>query len=348
MGILISTAGVAASASAALAGLLAAQDSRGCWLDFPSVGEGSNEWITGYIGAAVGRAAPAAAVRAWRALVTRRRWSGGWGYMPSYPADADSTICALRLAESLLRGGGMRARRARFFLSRHQHASGGISTYRWPRRMVWRTRLRETFEGWCSPHVCVSANAAQLRHFRGRARCLDFLRTMQRADGSWRAYWWYDEAEYATALAAEVLSTSGDPADSAAAARAVAWAERTAPADGVVRTRAAPEGSAFATALRLRVLALAGAQVRVDLRDAMLRWLLETQQPDGLWPSSAFLRFPPTEVVDPDSIPEWHLGQMIRAGVMRDERGLFTTATVLPALLPALAACRRVDRIGDQ
>src|SRR4029077_12196276 len=173
---------------------------RGCWLDFPSVGEGSDEWVTGYVGAAVGVASPTAAARAWHSLAIRKRWSGGWGYMPSYPADADSTTCALRLAETLPNSGGLRARRARFFLSRHQHANGGLSTYRWPRRMVWRTGLRETFKGWCSPHVCVTANAAQLRRFSGRARCLAYLRKAQRADGSWRAYWWYDEDEYATAF----------------------------------------------------------------------------------------------------------------------------------------------------
>ena len=332
MGVLISGADVAASVSAALAGLLAAQDAGGCWLDFPTVGEGSDEWITGYVGAAVAHAAPAAAARAWQALATRKRWSGGWGYMPSYPADSDSTICALRLAESLPNGGGVRAWRARVFLARHQHANGGIATYHWPRRMVWHTRLRETFEGWCSPHVCVSANAALLGRFKRRSRLLEFLRATQRSDGSWRAYWWYDEGEYATALAAEALASSAQPAHRAAVRDAIRWVWTTASGDGVVRTPAAPDGSAFATALRLRVLTLDDTPASTELALDMVAWLLRIQRSDGLWPSSGWLRFPPTEIVDTATIPEWHVGKMIRAGVMLDERGLFTTATVLTAL----------------
>ena len=342
MGVLVSGAAVADSASAALAGVLAAQDSRGCWLDFPTVGEGSDEWITGDVGAAVAHAAPREAARAWQALATRKRWSGGWGYMPSYPADADSTICALRLAQSLPGGGGVRAWRARLFLARHQHASGGIATYHWPRRMIWHTRLRETFEGWCSPHVCVSANAALLDRYKGRARLFEFLRAAQRPDGSWCAYWWYDEAEYATALAAEALSVSPRSAHRAAVRRAIAWVVETASSDGVVRTPAAPDGSAFATALRLRVLALDDTATSAELALDMLAWLLRTQRGDGLWASSGWLRFPPTEIVDPATIPIWHIGEMIRAGVMVDERGLFTTATVLTALR-AITSCGFIE-----
>jgi hypothetical protein len=59
---------------------------------------------------------------------------------------------------------------------------------------------------------------------------------------------------------------------------------------------------------------------------------LASQRADGKWPASAWLRFPPTEVMDTATIGQWHFGQMIRAGVMFDERGLFTTATVLIAL----------------
>jgi hypothetical protein len=332
LGVLIDQDDLAAAAAAAVRGLLAAQDSRGCWLDFPQVGGGSDEWVTGYVGAAVAASAPAAAQRAWESLVARRRWSGGWGFMPSYPADADSTACALRLAESLPSGGGTRAWRARAFLARHQRASGGISTYLWPRRMMWHTRMRDRFDGWCAPHVCVSANAAHLARFRGRRRLLDFLRATQRADGSWCSYWWYDEREYATAFAAEALLASGDQRDAAAVRRAIDWARRARIQNGAVRTAAAPEGSAFATALRLRVLALGDDDDLAEVRAPMLEWLLAAQRADGLWPASTWLRFPPTEIADTASITEWHIGQMVKAGVMSDGYGLFTTATVLAML----------------
>jgi squalene-hopene/tetraprenyl-beta-curcumene cyclase len=329
--------------NAATGGLLAAQDRRGCWMDFPQVGEGSDEWITGYVGTAIaglGTAeAIAAAARGWKALASRPRWSGGWGFMPSYPADADSTICALRLAQTLPAERSLRAWRARVFLRRHQGADGGISTYRWPAQMVWSTGLRETFAGWCSAHVCVSANATHLTRLPGRRRLLDFLRSRQLADGAWRSYWWYDEREYATALAAEALALSFEPADVDAVRRAVAWARDAARSSPVVTTVAAPCGSAFATALRLRVLLLGAPDPHLRaLQDAATDWLLSTQREDGRWAGSAWLRFPPTDVVDTTTIADWRIGEMVRAGVMSDGHGLFTTATVLTALQAARRA----------
>jgi squalene-hopene/tetraprenyl-beta-curcumene cyclase len=322
--------------------LLAAQDDRGCWRDFPQVGPGSDEWVTAYVGSTLAsvpdESARAAAERAWTTLAARRRWSGGWGYMPSHPADADSTVCALRLAQELARDRTLRAWRARVFLRRHQTADGGISTYRWPRRMAWSTGLRETFAGWCSAHVCVSANAAHLDRFGGRSRLFAFLRSHQLPDGSWRAYWWYDEREYATALAAVALAASPDPRDAAVVQRAIEWARTAADHTPVVTTAACPAGSAFAMALRLRVLLLGRADdVRRAAQRTSIAWLAETQRADGTWPASAWLRFPPTEVVDATTIPEWHVGEMVRAGVMLDDFGLFTTATVLTTLLEVRA-----------
>jgi len=335
--------GAAAAAERGLRALLASQDARGAWSDFPRVGNGSDEWVTGYIGAAVGAHAPAAAERAWSSLAARSRWSGGWGFMPSYPADSDSTVCALRLAETLPNGGGFRARRARAFLRRHQRSDGGIATYVWPRRMVWHTRLRESFEGWCSSHACVSANAAQLRRFVGRRRVLDYLVATQNRDGAWRAYWWYDEHDYATAFAVAALASSPDPHHQSAANRGVAWAARETPATGPLRTAIALNGSAFATALRLYALVRGGAAT-FGLQARLAAWLVESQLDTGLWAPSAWLRFPPTQVVDTTTIEEWHVGEMVRGGVMVDDRALFTTATVVAALHAMVAASRADER----
>ena len=319
--------------------LLAAQDPGGGWMDFPGLGGGSDEWVTGYVGASLA-AVPydgvrSALTRAWGALAGRQRWTGGWGFMPAYPADADSTACALRVAEAIPGGGGLRAWRARAFLARHQRRGGGIATYVWPKRMVWATGMRHRFDGWCSPHVCVSSNAALLARFRGRRRLLEYLLTKQSPDGSWRSYWWYDEREYATALAVAALAPSPDPRHRSAVRRAVAWACSAPAVGGAVETAAAPEGSAFATALRLQVLAAGEPGMADAPREAALAWLLARQRDDGTWRSSAWLRFPPTQVADTAQIRLWHIGQMVEAGVMPDARGLFTTATVVCALQAA-------------
>ena len=210
--------------------------------------------------------------------------------------------------------------------------------------MAWHTRRRESFEGWCSPHACVSANAAQLHRFAGRHRVLDYLADEQSGDGSWRAYWWYDEREYATALAVTALASSSDARHRAAAKRGVEWAARASQENCVVRTAAAPDGSAFATALRLQVLAHGGEET-AQLCDCSIAWLVESQLATGLWPASAWLRFPPTQVVDTTTIHEWHLGEMVRAGVMLDDRALFTTATVVSALHTSIAPSRRDEHI---
>ena len=327
--------------SAATQRLLACQDGRGCWLDFPAVGSGSDEWVTAYVGAAVAPvgtpAARAAATKAWQGLAARRRWSGGWGYMAAAPTDADSTATALRLAEAIGAGRTLRAWRARLFLGQHQLPSGGLCTYIWPRRVAWQMDLRETYKGWCSAHACVSANAAHLALFRGRRRLRAYLRSAQLADGSWRAYWWYDEKACATAMASEALASSSDPADASALEHAVRWAMTDASRHPVIASLAAPDGSPYAMALRLRVLLRGRADdALAALQLASLGWLLAAQRPDGTWAPSAWLRFPPTEVEDTTTIPEWHIGTMMRAGVLPDGRGLFTTATVLTALLAAL------------
>jgi squalene-hopene/tetraprenyl-beta-curcumene cyclase len=258
--------------------------------------------------------------------------------MPGYPADADSTACALRVAEALFLGKSLRAWRGRAFLARHQCKGGGLSTYVWPARMVWATGMRHRFEGWCAPHVCVSSNAALLRGFRGRDRLLDFLLAQQQPDGSWRSYWWYDEREYATAFAAMALAQSTDRRHQEAVRRAITWACYAPTSRGAVVSAAAPNGSAFATALRLQVLALAGDEASAFApRQAALDWLLASQQQSGLWASSAWLRFPPTDVAETSKISEWHIGRMVEAGVMSDGFKLFTTATVVSALQAVVA-----------
>src|SRR5205085_779729 len=68
-----------------------------------------------------------------------------------------------------------------------------------------------SYAGWCATsHACVTAAAASVGYEPGR----EFLRSAQHADGSWRSYWW-DDDEYATALAAEALAATGDPDDRA-------------------------------------------------------------------------------------------------------------------------------------
>src|SRR5215208_4821588 len=149
--------------------LLNARVRRGWWQDFDTTRGLSDEWVTGYVGAAlaaVPRARAAQAAReAWRLLMTRRQWSGGWGFNPKVPPDADSTQCVLRLAHAIGTGRSPRARRGHRLLARHIQPSGGIATYSASGPALFylvadnllsllRRKPRVSFRGWSAAHVC--------------------------------------------------------------------------------------------------------------------------------------------------------------------------------------------------
>lgn len=326
--------------------LVATQWPDGLWRDYPDVGGGSDGWVAAYVGTVLAGLpdprAQWAARRAWLMLRLQDWWSAGWGYQARHPHDADSTAWALRLAARLDASRSWSAWRGHRYLARHQRADGGVATFDVPWAMRRHTGLRSRFDGWCAPHACVTAAAAGVPGFAGAAGARAWLRARQHEDGAWRAYWWHDEREYATALAAEALAGGDAPHDRAAARAAVAWALCAARADPVARSApTTPCGSAFATALRLRVLALADgvdAPAAGGAIAAALHWLLGAQRYDGSWPPSAWLRFPPTAEPDPSRLSEWRWGELAECGVVVDARGVLTTATVVEALRALRAA----------
>lgn len=315
--------------------LLGSRGASGWWRDFETLAGASDEWVTGYVGAAlagepVARAQTAAA-NGWRLLCTRRRWSGGWGFNRRVPVDADSTVWAVRLAAGLGET-GRRTQRALAVIEKHIRESGGVATYRssGPIRVFTRLAGSTSFDGWCAEHVCVTA-AADLNDLEARPRVLRFVREAQSADGLWRAYWWSDP-EYATMLAAQMLGKTGLSADREAVLRAAATAERRIDQFGAVPTPLRPSGSPFATACAATVIAIAGdAHVGHGLERAA-RWLVAAQSADGGWPSSAALRIPPPGVRDPDAYEPWTVGGRGGGSIVLDQERVYTTATVLWAL----------------
>lgn len=282
--------------------LLARRTQAGLWLDFAGFREGpSDEWVSAYIACALAETgrphALAAARRVWARLSRRRR--DGWGWNAYQPADADSTIWGLRLAEALGQGDGNRARRGLAFLARHIDPAGRVATYL-PVAHAADFPDLPINPGWCAPHDCVTAAAAGLALLSGR--CGDSLLAAQDADGGWAGYWWQGR-DYPTALAVAALAASDDPRAAGARSRAAAWAAG----------RMGPGADAFALANALRIQTLAGrpAPAAAQERLAALRG------PDGLWPGAAAMTIPNAA------------GDRIAAV---DGAGLFTTATVLLAL----------------
>lgn len=124
------------------------------------------------------------------------------------------------------------------------------------------------------------------------------------------SYWWTSPL-YATAMALEC--------------------RLVAPVPEVVRraVAASTASGSFERALLLR------SRARLSLpTTALARALVAEQQPDGRWPSAAGLRLSHNDVVHPWSVVD-------SGAVYRDERGVFTTATVLCALTSTSAAASR-------
>lgn len=316
--------------------LLAQRLPGGDWHDFADLDGGSGEWISGYVAAALAMRAGGAARRA--AGETWERLCGlgarqGWGYNAQIPVDADSTLWTLRLAASVGRLRDPVARSGLALLRRHRTGDGGVATFL-PESVGASKRgpASRSVAGWCRSHAEVTAAAGALPGFaQSSAR---WLLRAQKPDGRWGAYW-YDEDAIATALAAEHLAGRPGPAPRRALARAAGWALARVSPDGAVEGTGRSGRSAVAAACCLRTLLAAPKSDATS--SAIVRlcdWLVSVQCFDGGWRGSAPLRLPLPEDTCPATFGR-------RLGFARDDRGLFTTATVVDALSRCAAARRR-------
>lgn len=322
----------------ATAFLLDARNQAGMWRDFyararPGVASRfmaatSDEWVTAYVGWALAmgttRTSREAAREAWTVLSARRTAQDGWGYNAQFPADADSTAWALRLAQALGIADTERMRNARAFLLSHQHPGGGIACYHPEDSPALSRALHQQgpFDGWCTPHVSITAAAATLALGPGPVA---FLTGRQRSDGSWADYWW-DDDEVATARAVEALLSDGQGESREAGCRGVRWAAARIRSgidpDSPNESRMTP----FAVALCVETLArgFLYQPVRSPLYQG-LQHLLTRQRQDGSFEPSAWMRAP---------APRAMTIEQSAADALRtpDHDAIYTTATALAAL----------------
>jgi len=240
----------------------------------------------------------------------------GWAFNDRVPPDADSTIWVCRLSRTLDPSTDLRPALA--FLLHCQRSDGGVATY--PSEEGVRRSMRlpphVSCRGWLQSHACVTAAAAVLPELGCLTELRSYLRRAQRPDGSWQGYWWPDP-DYPTALAVEALRQHGAAEDLPAIQAALAWTHAHP-----------PRPSAFALACALRILRDDPPRCR-ELADSLAR----LQNDDGSWPSSARIRIPPPDVLNPAAIWNWSDRRYDIYSIRPDHARLFTTATVLSALL---------------
>ncbi len=271
-----------------LAFLLSAQDPAGFWSDWELPVGSSSMWTTAYVGWRLSSCEQRTASSLERAadwLETNELGGGGWGYTEDTGADADSTALGILFLEALERRAPPSAVQRLLGFIR---GDGGFATY----------GFDQSFGAWTASHVEVTATAALALRAIGEApevveRAADFLRRGRRVDGLWNSYWWTSPC-YATEIATHLL---GEQA-------------RQEARKGLLHLRVT---NPFEAALRSLVLG-AGA-----------RSLVETQGPDGSWPSAPILRLTHRDIYSPQS------GEN-DGPCFADRRRIFTTATAVAAL----------------
>lgn len=318
------------------------RNADGLWSDFLTLAGESTCWVSSYVGYALARFR-AADGGTWlrdvgEKVLACQSPEGGWGYGPVVPPDADSTSwCIIFLSALGLLNEEARAK-AEAFLLRHQSPeNGGFRTYSIPRVIGRFMSLEEgvSFAGWSSSQACVTAASARALMKTGAAheagRAVAYVRKTQAEDGHWDAYWWTDNL-YSTVLCQEVLVDNGD---AASLERAEEWISRTQLPDGSWGPTASSPGGgwAFSTALALSGLMLGpGAKARGAALERGVMWLLAHQSPDGGWESRHILRIPHPSTRDPWTQVGWREDGKAIGAVIRDQRRLYTTATVFTAL----------------
>lgn len=319
--------------------LLAKQGRDGLWRDFLTPAGEASEWSTGFIATALNLAGAEASAleRAADALIANQDLDGGWGYNESVPTDADSTAWVLLFLALQGHGGKVRDWAAPCLLRHQRIEDGGIATYEEPgpiRRFMGVGRWMR-FDGWCNPHVEVTAIAgralaALAPNDRGPAvdAAWRFVQSLQRADGSWSSYWW-TSPHYTTLQAVEFALSLGDHES---VSRAAEWAVRSQSDEGAWTAPGAAT-SAFATSLSLSILLNAGAS-RQPVERAISK-LAALQEDDGSWPSHPILRIPLPGDVDPNKRRRWRFGERAGGLVVRDHHRTFTSAACVAALARA-------------
>lgn len=328
--------------------LLFIQNNRspdGLWSDFLTLAGESVHWVSSYVGYAIISALEGAAKESWLSeigskILQQQNLDGGWGYGPGVPSDADSTSwCLLFLSKLGIQEPKSKDNSLLFLLKHQSKVDGGFRTYANPREIAHYMRISEniSFEGWSTSQMCVTAVACKALMENnspvGIGEALSFIRNGQAEDGFWNPYWWSGKL-YATFNCMSALKEKGASQDSESLRKAQRWIAKTQLRDGGWSDSSTQEESwPFSTALAIKaLLVIPNLQYLEKIKEG-LYWLLNNQLADGSWNSNHILKIPYPSMKEPWTQNNWKTdGRAINA-IIKDQKRLYTTATVLSALL---------------
>jgi squalene-hopene/tetraprenyl-beta-curcumene cyclase len=226
---------------------------------------------------------------------------GGWAFEfdnDLYPDTDDTAEVVLALRRAPVAGARAAIDRALTWTTGMQSSDGGWAAFdvdntsRLPNRLPF-CDFGEVID---PPSADVTAHVVEALAHAGRAgspecrRGIQWLRDAQEADGSWFGRWGVNHL-YGTGAVVPALIAAGTPASHPAIRRAVAWLEQVQQPGGGwgedLRSYVDPawvgrgEPTASQTAWALLALLAAGEHGEAVTRG--VRWLVETQRPDGTW-----------------------------------------------------------------
>jgi squalene-hopene/tetraprenyl-beta-curcumene cyclase len=225
---------------------------------------------------------------------------GGWAFEfanAGYPDVDDTAEVVLALRRAAVDDAGSIAR-GLAWMTGMQSGDGGWAAFDVDNTSPLPARLPFCDFGEVTdpPSADVTAHVVEALAAAGRTgtaacrRGVRWLLDAQEPDGSWFGRWGVNHV-YGTGAAVPALIAAGIPAGVPPIRRAVAWLERVQQADGGwgedIRSytdpawigRGAPTASQTAWAL----LALLAAGERSPAVERGVRWLVDTQRPDGTW-----------------------------------------------------------------
>lgn len=296
--------------------VLSNQSSDGSWRDFSSEHHGqSTYWVTGYVGQMTRGCAPQGSLaRARRYLMREHRAGDGWGWSEKSVPDTDSTAICLRF----LQGSEYSTSLDVEFLLCHQNADGGFGTFATisEKDLLADPRLcaYESFAGWylSQPEVTATVILTLPDEYSDVKGAVNFLKSTQRSDGSWPAYWATQDV-YSTAICVVAFPFYLRKA-------AAKW----------LRDKQSGNGSwgdsPFYTAWAIKALLAEGDKKHKSSVRGASEWLLEEQLSDGSWQSPPYIQVPKPN--------ETNL-KGLHTDPKTDTKRIFTTATCLSALLAA-------------